>query len=653
MAYNDFEHEEQGGCSCGCCSHGHNETSHSHQGEGCGCGHEHEEGERKGQIIRLIVSVLLTAVLLIFEEKISGFSTVAFAAAFLVPYLIAGGDVLLGAVKNILKGKVFDEQFLMSIATIGAFATGEYTEAVAVMVFYKIGELFEDYAVDKSHKSIAAAMDLRPDYANVMRNETVQKVSPEEVSIGEIIVVKPGEKIPLDGVIVSGESDIDTSALTGESQPRSAAQGDSVLSGFINMSGLLKIEVTKAFHESTVAKILELVESSSARKTKTENFITKFARYYTPAVVIGAALLFIIPSIVTGQWREWLSRALIFLVVSCPCALVVSVPLSFFGGIGGASRQGILIKGSNYIDALSKAGTVVFDKTGTLTKGTFKVTAVQSEKMESSELLRLASAAESCSNHPIARSVTAAMPDHGMTVTDFEELGGKGICARIDGRKIWAGNERLMNELGIKPDKKSLVGTVVHIAEDGEYLGSIEVTDEIKQDAAVAIEKLKKAGVKKTVMLTGDNAETAKSVADALGLDEFYAGLLPDGKVEKAESLLGDGLVFVGDGINDAPVLARADIGVAMGGAGSDAAIEAADVVIMDDKPEKVATAIRIAKKTMGIVKQNIVFALGVKGVVLVLGALGIANMWLAVFADVGVAALAIINAMRALKVPK
>ena len=649
MSHSDFEHEEQ----CACCaadSHGH-----SHEG-GCGCGsHEHGEGEAKTQIVRIAVAVVLTAGLAVFKERIAEFSPLVLAAAFAVPYLVAGADVLLGAIKNIFKGKVFDENFLMSLATVGAFATGEYAEAVAVMVFYKIGELFEHYAVDKSHRSIAAAMNLRPDSARVIRDGAQITVHPEKVKTGEIILVKPGERIPLDGVVTVGEASVDTSALTGEAEPRSAAVGDSVLSGCVALNGTLEIEVTKEYENSTVAKILELVEQTSKRKTRAENFITKFARYYTPAVVISAVLLFVIPSIITGDWREWLNRALVFLVVSCPCALVVSVPLTFFGGIGGASKQGILIKGSNYIDALSKTKTVVFDKTGTLTLGSFAVTAVKPQGISESELLQLAAAVESCSNHPIAKSITAACENAAdFKAEQVKEIPGKGISAKINGKTVFAGNEKLMADCGVKIVGNAPSGATVHLAAEGRYLGCIEVADEIKPGAAQAVEQLKNRCSIKTVMLTGDTEYAAKAVAEKTGIDEFYCGLLPTDKVAKAEELIAEGtLAFVGDGINDAPVLARADVGIAMGGIGSDAAIEAADVVIMDDKPEKTALAVRIAKKTMNIVRQNVVFALGIKLTVLLLGALGHAGMWLAVFADVGVCVLAICNAMRALKAPK
>ncbi len=651
MSFDKFEHEESP-CSCGCCAgeheHGH-EHSHSHS-HSCGC--EHEEGSEKRDIIGIIIAAALTAVILIFGDVLNAFSPLLYGAVFLVPYLIVGGDVLLSAAKNIAKGKVFDEQFLMSLATIGAFAVGKYGEAVAVMVFYKIGELFEHYAVDKSRHSIAEAMDLRPDSACLIKEGAKITVHPSQVKIGETIFVKPGERIPLDGIIKKGETNLDTSALTGESAPRFAASGDSVLSGCLSLSGAVEIEVSKEYGQSTVAKILELAESASQQKTKAENFITKFSRYYTPVVVIAAVILFALPSIISGNWQEWLNRALIFLVISCPCALVVSVPLTFFAGIGGASRKGIIIKGSNYIDTLSKVKTLVFDKTGTLTKGSFAVQKVHAEKMKPEELIALATAVESGSNHPIAKSICAAAKDlPKIEASEIKELSGKGICAEISGKTVAVGNEKLMKHLGISIEENPTQAPCVYVAVEGKYCGRIEVADEIKEDAPIAISRLKELGVEKTVMLTGDSEAAAKTVAQRLNLDEYHSSLLPADKVERVANLgFGGALCFVGDGINDAPVLARADIGMAMGGVGSDAAIEAADVVIMDDNPAKIPVAIKIAKKTMGIVWQNICFALGVKLVVLVMGAFGIANMWLAVFADVGVTVIAVLNALRAMK---
>ena len=577
---------------------------------------------------------------------------------FLVPYAVIGWDILWKAVRNISHGQVFDENFLMALATVGAFFTGEFPEAVAVMLFYQIGELFQNYAVGKSRQSIASLMDIRPDYANLERDGKTEQVDPEEVAVGDVILVKPGEKIPLDGVVLEGDSMVNTSALTGESVPREAYPGSDVISGCINQNGLLRIRVTKEFGESTVAKILDLVENSSSKKAKAENFITKFARWYTPAVVIAAVLLAVIPPLILqGGWNDWIHRALIFLVISCPCALVISVPLSFFGGIGGASRDGILVKGGNYLESLAHAETVVFDKTGTLTRGVFNVTAIHPNSFSEADLLELAALAESYSDHPISRSIREAYgkdPDLSR-VTDVEELSGRGVRVRIDGKTVCAGNDKLMEETGVQWHPCHRVGTTVHIAVDGEYAGHIVISDEVKPDAAQAVSALKQQGISRTVMLTGDAKAVGESVAKELGLDEVHTELLPAGKVDCVEQLLKQKsakgtLVFVGDGINDAPVLSRADIGIAMGAMGSDAAIEAADIVLMDDKPSKIADAIRIARKTLRIVTQNIVFALAIKGIVLLLGALGLANMWEAVFADVGVSVIAILNAMRALK---
>ena len=577
---------------------------------------------------------------------------------FLAAFLVVGCDVVMKAFRNMLRGQVFDENFLMSIATVGAFFTGSYGEGVAVMLFYQVGELFQSYAVAKSRRSISDLMNIRPDYANVERDGEVSSVDPEEVSIGEVILVKAGEKIPLDGEIVEGSSMLDTSALTGESLPREAEAGMEVLSGCVNMSGVLRIRVTKPFGESTVARILDLVENAGSKKSKSENFITKFARYYTPFVVIAAVLLAVIPPLATGgNFAEWIHRALIFLVISCPCALVISIPLSFFGGIGGASREGILVKGSNYLEALSQAEIVVFDKTGTLTKGSFSVAETEAVGRSKEELLELAAYAEMYSNHPISLSLREAYRKEldRSRVEHAEEIAGYGVRAEVDGITVYAGNEKLMKRQGIEYAVPFRAGTVVHVAADGQYAGYIRIADEIKPDAKKAVEQLKANRVKKTVMLTGDNQETAKAVAEELGIDEVRAQLLPGDKVEKLEELLNQvspkgKLVFVGDGMNDAPVLSRADIGIAMGALGSDAAIEAADVVIMTDEPSKIAQAIKISRRTLGIVKQNIVFALGVKGFFLILGACGAANMWEAVFADVGVSVIAILNAMRALK---
>ena len=590
--------------------------------------------------------------------------TAAFALAawarFLIPYLVIGWDVLWRAVRNIAHGQVFDENFLMAIATVGALFIGEYAEAVFVMLFYQVGELFQSYAVGKSRQSIAELMEIRPDYANVERDGAVEQVDPDEVEVGETILIKAGERVPLDGVVLEGRSDLDTAALTGESLPREVQSGDDVISGCVNLTGLLKVRVTRAFEESTVSKILDLVENAGSKKAKAENFITKFARYYTPAVVIAAVALAVLPPLIGAMtWSESLHRALIFLVISCPCALVISVPLSFFGGIGGASKAGVLVKGGAYLEVLSRTQIVVFDKTGTLTKGVFNVTAIHPETCGEDQLLELAALAESWSEHPIARSLREAYGkdvDAGR-VADVEERSGRGVRAVVDGTEIFVGNDKLMDDIGVSWHPCHRVGTTVHVASAGEYLGHIVISDEVKEDAARAVSDLKALGVARTVMLTGDAQAVGESVGKQLGLDEVHAQLLPADKVERVEELLakktGKGcLAFVGDGINDAPVLSRADVGIAMGGLGSDAAIEAADVVLMDDKPSKIAVAIRIAQKTLVIVRQNIAFALGVKALVLVLGALGQANMWEAVFADVGVSVIAILNAMRAMKGP-
>ena len=590
--------------------------------------------------------------------------TVAFVLAtwarFLIPYLVIGWDVLWRAVRNIAHGQVFDENFLMAIATVGALFIGEYAEAVFVMLFYQVGELFQSYAVGKSRQSIAELMEIRPDYANVERDGQVEQVDPDEVEVGETILIKAGERVPLDGVVLEGRSDLDTAALTGESLPREVQSGDDVISGCVNLTGLLKVRVTKAFEESTVSKILDLVENAGSKKARAENFITKFARYYTPAVVIAAVALAVLPPLIGAMtWSESLHRALIFLVISCPCALVISVPLSFFGGIGGASKAGVLVKGGAYLEVLSRTQIVVFDKTGTLTKGVFNVTAIHPETCGEDRLLELAALAESWSEHPIARSLREAYGkdiDAGR-VADVEERSGRGVRAVVDGTEIFVGNDKLMDDIGVSWHPCHRVGTTVHVASAGEYLGHIVISDEVKEDAARAVSDLKALGVARTVMLTGDAQAVGESVGKQLGLDEVHAQLLPADKVERVEELLakktGKGcLAFVGDGINDAPVLSRADVGIAMGGLGSDAAIEAADVVLMDDKPSKIAVAIRIAQKTLVIVRQNIAFALGVKALVLVLGALGQANMWEAVFADVGVSVIAILNAMRAMKGP-
>lgn len=579
---------------------------------------------------------------------------------FLIPYVIVGGSVLYNAARNITNGQIFDENFLMGIATIGAFIIGEYPEGVAVMIFYQVGELFQSYAVNKSRRSIAELMDIRPDYANIEQNGQVIKVDPEEVQVGQQIVVRAGEKIPLDGIVIEGSSLLDTSALTGESVPRRAEIGSEVLSGCINQSGRLVLEVTKEFGESTVSKILDLLENAASQKAPVENFITKFARYYTPAVVIAAVLLaFLPPLLIEGETlRVWGYQALTFLVISCPCALVISVPLGFFGGIGAASRHGILVKGSNYLEALSQAEIAVFDKTGTLTKGTFSVTELQAQPgVEREELLRLAAVAEANSNHPIAVSIRSAYgkPVVQSAAGQVEELAGYGVRVEAEGRQILAGNRRLMERFGIECPKADTIGTAVYVAADRVFLGVIIISDEIKEGVAETLRALKQAGLSKTVMLTGDNRTVADKVAARIGIDEAHAELLPGDKVSEMQELLAKKspkgkLLFAGDGINDAPVLALSDIGVAMGAMGSDAAIEAADVVLIDDNLNGLLTAMKIAKKTLSIVRQNIVFALGVKGLILILGALKIANMWLAVFADVGVAVIAILNAMRALR---
>ena len=606
---------------------------------------------------KTLVRIILSAVLLVAAALIPVGGIVKLVL-FLIPYAVIGWDVLWKAIRNIAHGQVFDENFLMAIATVGAFALGEYPEGVAVMLFYQVGELFQSYAVGRSRQSIAALMDIRPDYANIEQDGKLVQVDPEDVAVGDTIVIKAGEKIPLDGVVLEGSSAVDTAALTGESLPRDVNPGDDVVSGCINQSGLLKVRVTKVFGESTVAKILDLVENSSSKKARAENFITRFARYYTPVVVIAAALLAVLPPLLFGgDWSDWLQRALIFLVISCPCALVISVPLSFFGGIGGASKQGILVKGSNYLEALAKTETVVFDKTGTLTKGTFQVTAVHPDRISKGELLELAAMAESYSEHPISRSLREAYqkPVDASRVTDVEEISGYGVRAKVDGHDVYAGNGKWMDRIGASWRNCHRTGTVVHVAVDGEYAGHIVISDAVKPDAAAAIEALKREGVKKTVMLTGDVKAAGEAVAREIGIDEVHAELLPGDKVDQVERLLkntsGKGkLAFVGDGINDAPVLSRADIGIAMGGLGSDAAIEAADIVLMDDKPSKLAVAVRISRKTLRIVRQNIVFALGIKLLFLALGAFGMANMWEAVFADVGVSVLAILNASRALR---
>ena len=613
--------------------------------------------KQKRMLIRVIVSAVLFAVCMLLP--LTGWVRLL---VFLAPYGVIGWDVLWRAVRNIAHGQVFDENFLMALATVGALAIGEYPEAVFVMLFYQVGELFQSYAVDQSRKSITALMDIRPDYANMEGPDgQLEQVDPEDVAVGDTIVIKAGERIPLDGVVLEGSSTVDTAALTGESLPRQVESGDDVISGCVNLSGLLKVRVTKAFEESTVAKILDLVENSASKKAKAENFITKFARYYTPIVVLAAVALAFLPPLLTSiQWVDSIQRALNFLVVSCPCALVISVPLSFFGGIGGASKDGILVKGGNYLEVLARTEIVVFDKTGTLTRGVFNVTAIHPDHCDQGQLLELAALAECWSDHPISRSLKEAYGREmdSARVSNVEEVAGRGVRAVVDGHTVCAGNDKLMEDIGVSWHPCHRVGTTVHVASDGVYLGHIVISDEVKPDAKEAVAALKAAGVRKTVMLTGDAQAVGEDVARQLGLDEVHTQLLPADKVERVEKLLKEvspkgALAFVGDGINDAPVLSRADIGIAMGGLGSDAAIEAADIVLMDDKPSKIAHAIRIARRTLSIVRQNIVFALAVKLLVLLLSAVGLVSMWAAVFADVGVSVIAILNAMRALKAEK
>lgn len=642
--------------------------------------------KQKNMLTRILVTAVLYAALVAADHMKmipAVFEGWKLLFLYFIPYFVIGWDILYKAVRNIKNGQIFDENFLMAVATIGAFGVNEYSEAVAVMLFYQVGELFQSYAVNRSRQSITDLMDICPEYANIEEDGQLKQEDPDDVEVGDIIVIKPGEKIPLDGKVVFGESMVDTSALTGESVPRTVKEGDDLVSGCVNGNGLLRAEVTKEFDDSTVAKILELVENASSKKAHVENFITRFARYYTPAVVIGAVVLAVIPPLFAGQsWAEWVRRACTFLVISCPCALVISVPMSFFSGIGAASKKGVLVKGSNYLEIMSKLHTVVFDKTGTLTKGEFKVARIYSvdeeadttgngenESGESAEngtdprsekqrkVLELAALAESYSDHPISRSIRDAWGKEldQSRVSDAQEISGHGVKVKIDGKMVLAGNGKLMDEKGISYTECDSIGTVVYVAEDGRFLGSIVIADGIKDGVKDAIQRLKRAGVSKTVMLTGDRRNVAEAVAKEIGLDEVHAQLLPGDKVDAVESMMkflpeSKKLAFVGDGINDAPVLSRADVGIAMGSMGSDAAIEAADVVLMDDDPGKIADIVRISRKTMGIVMQNIVFALGVKFVVLAMGAFGVANMWEAVFADVGVSVIAILNAMRALK---
>lgn len=624
--------------------------------------------KQKKMLVRIIIAAAMTVLL-----NIIPVSGILQLILYLAAYLVIGYDILRKAFRGIINGRMFDENFLMAIATAGAFAlaiytkSGDYNEAIAVMLFYQIGEFFQSYAIGKSRKNISTLMDIRPDYANIEKNGKLEKVAPDDVEIGSVIIVQPGEKVPLDGIVTEGTSTLNTSALTGESVPRDVKTGDEIISGCINISSVLKIKTTKAFGESTVSKILELVENSSSRKSKSENFISKFAKIYTPAVCYGALALAILPPLVSmfilggdARWGAWIYRALTFLVISCPCALVISIPLSFFAGIGGASREGILIKGSNYMETLSQAKYVVFDKTGTLTRGVFEVSGIHHNPMEDAKLLEYAALAECASSHPISLSLQRAYGKEidRSRVRDIEEISGHGIIAKVDGKTVAAGNGKLMDRLGISFKECHSTGTIIHMAVDGEYCGHIVISDIIKDGAEAAIKALKTAGIKKTVMLTGDSEKVAAKVSETLGIDEFYAELLPSDKVEKVESLLEkkqtkEKLAFVGDGINDAPVLTRADIGIAMGAMGSDAAIEAADIVLMDDDPQKIAKAIKISKKCLRIVYQNIFFALVIKFACLLLGAVGIANMWFAIFADVGVMVLAVLNAIRALNVHK
>ena len=664
-------------CGCGHC-HGQTEKAekerkigHGHEdadrdGDGCACGHCHESGEhgenKKETAVLCVSAALLAIAILATKVFFTDLPQWAVLLIFLVPYLVSGFDILKESVENIFHGKIFDENFLMSVATIGALILGDYAEAVFVMIFFKIGELFENIAVGKSKKSIEKLMDIRPDTARVIRSGKEEVVSPEDVEVGETITVYPGEKIPLDGVVTEGTSSLDTVALTGESMPRSADAGDEVKSGFVNIGGVLKIRVDKPFGQSAAAKILEIVNSSSSKKAHAEKFISRFARIYTPAVVIGALLLAVSPPLFlgitdSGVWGEWVSRALTFLVISCPCALVISVPLSFFGGIGGASKAGILIKNSQTVETIAKIKTVVFDKTGTLTKGSFMVSAIHPTNISEEELLEYATLAECFSAHPISVSLRAAYgktPDTAR-ITQVREIPGHGVTVLVDGKEVCVGNDRLMDSRGAEWKNCHLNGTIVHVTVDGQYVGHIVIADTVKENSSLAVHMLKEEGVRKTVMLTGDRKDVAAQVGEAIGIDEIEAELLPEQKVEKTEKLLEDEenrmLAFVGDGINDAPVLTRADVGIAMGGIGSDAAVEAADAVIMDDNPSKTATAIKICKKTLLIVRENIVFAIAVKIAVLLLGAFGFAPIWLAIFADVGVMVIAVANALRTLRV--
>ena len=661
MIHEDHKHE------CEHCEHEHHHEHEHHEHHHHEHEHEHEhhhhhgeeEEEGHGRLVKVIAAAVLLAIAVVIE-KYTAWATWQYLLLFLVPYLVVGWDTLKEAAEGLLEGEALSEDFLMSVATLGALGIGfmpgaetQFPEAVFVMLFFQVGELFEEVAEGRSRKSISHLMDLRPDIAHVQSGDTFKDVKPEEVETGSIILVKPGEKVPMDGVVLEGHSSLDTVALTGESVPRSVHEGDEILSGCVNQSGVLKVKTTKAFGDSTAAKILDLVENAAASKSRSESFITRFARVYTPIVVALAVLVAVVPGLITGEWATWIYRGLMFLVVSCPCALVISVPLTFFGGLGGASRKGILIKGSNLMDQLSKLHTVVFDKTGTLTEGVFEVTAVHPEVIGETELLHLAAHVERHSTHPIAMALRNAYPNEhdDCTVEGIEETAGHGIIATVNGKKVAVGNSKLMDKLGAAWHPCEHSGTIIHVAIDGVYAGHIVISDRIKADAAEGIAALKSAGIARTVMLTGDQESVAAAVASALKVDEFHAQLLPADKVSEVEKLLPQGtLAFVGDGINDAPVLTRADVGIAMGALGSDAAIEAADVVLMDDKPSKIAEAVRIARRTLAIARQNIVFAIGIKVLVLVLATLGLATMWMAVFADVGVTVLAVLNAMRALR---
>ena len=661
MIHEDHKHE------CEHCEHEHHHEHEHHEHHHHEHEHEHEhhhhhgeeEEEGHGRLVKVIAAAVLLAIAVVIE-KYTAWATWQYLLLFLVPYLVVGWDTLKEAAEGLLEGEALSEDFLMSVATLGALGIGfmpgaetQFPEAVFVMLFFQVGELFEEVAEGRSRKSISHLMDLRPDIAHVQSGDTFKDVKPEEVETGSVILVKPGEKVPMDGVVLEGHSSLDTVALTGESVPRSVHEGDEILSGCVNQSGVLKVKTTKAFGDSTAAKILDLVENAAASKSRSESFITRFARVYTPIVVALAVLVAVVPGLITGEWATWIYRGLMFLVVSCPCALVISVPLTFFGGLGGASRKGILIKGSNLMDQLSKLHTVVFDKTGTLTEGVFEVTAVHPEVIGETELLHLAAHVERHSTHPIAMALRNAYPNEhdDCTVEGIEETAGHGIIATVNGKKVAVGNSKLMDKLGAAWHPCEHSGTIIHVAIDGVYAGHIVISDRIKADAAEGIAALKSAGIARTVMLTGDQESVAAAVASALKVDEFHAQLPPADKVSEVEKLLPQGtLAFVGDGINDAPVLTRADVGIAMGALGSDAAIEAADVVLMDDKPSKIAEAVRIARRTLAIARQNIVFAIGIKVLVLVLATLGLATMWMAVFADVGVTVLAVLNAMRALR---